>query len=178
MYSICRYLPQSMQMNRYLNRCSCSTMCSHWTIYFLHFYRLSWAFERHQLVLWLNVTKIRFVYVLTSTQPVLNHSFFVAATFPVSLYLSIMFRFCSFVDGTLMLKCLLWIERDEKNICPFTHSIVRQKKINQFVASPSQCSIVSINWSFYRLFIPFQCTDNWIWNFCNVCNEKKTRKVK
>lgn len=71
-----RYLPQSMQMNRYLNRCSCSTMYSHWTIYFHHFYRWSWAFERHQLFLSLDVTMIRYVYEPTSTQPVLNRSFF------------------------------------------------------------------------------------------------------
>lgn len=142
-------LPQSMQMNRYLNRCSCSmsTMYSHLTIYFLHFYRLSWAFERHQLFLWLDVTKIRYVYVLASTQPVLNHSFLL----PFFLFLNFIYQYYSgFVLYSMALYCWnVFFELNVTKKCPFIHSSIRKIRFNGLLFLVNAQSIwVSINYLF------------------------------
>lgn len=117
-------------MNRYLNRCSWSTMYSHWMIYFRHFYRWSWAFEQHQLFPWPDVTKIRYVYVPTSTRPVLNHSFF-ACFSPIFIYFLFINKYSGFVLYSMALCCKnVPFELNVTKKCPFTHSLVREKKID------------------------------------------------
>lgn len=158
-----------MQTNRYSNRCSYSTMCLYWTIYFPHFYRRSWAFERHQLFLWPNVTMIRFVCVLTSTQLGLSHSFFVCF-FSYFLFANEIFWFRSFFDDTLLLKRRLWNERDKE---VSIHPLNVPKKSFKFVF----LFLVNAQWveaACHRSFIPFQWIEKKIYS-SNNCNEKNRK---
>lgn len=154
-------LPQSMQMNRYWNRCSCSLMCLHSMICCRQIYR--WIFVRHQLVLLLTVTMIRYVCVRANMQQDLGHSFF---------------RLIPFWCVYLWVKCA--------RICLFRFFIclpsddgVRNRPILRFpllfVRTHNRCNVLKTRFCYLFHSKVFNCTR--YTRRCCLKRRKRRRKV-